>query len=515
MFLNSYSDEDKYIFISYSHNDKDAVLPIIQKLSAEGYRLWYDSGIHPGTEWAKVIAKQIKNCYYFLAFMSDHYLNSDNCVEELDYARRQEKNRLVVYLEEVVLPDELDMRLGHIQSIYKYNYKTESPFYKQLFSSENLDFCKVSKDDDAKSEKNEESDPPNKTEKSEKGKPIFKKAPLFILLLSTVLLIIACPLRAGAIPLSLLLIVMALNIWEKTRFSTLAFCIWSQACFWLASILAARTLFESIIGFAGSAIPIWSYDAIFILVFALLYYRPKWMTGAKSKAKKDTVLAVISIVLALGTGVVGALVAQYNRSGYDLGNFRMLPTRYENEHLGIGFYVPDGWDTYDSISSLGHKTEYMHKLIDIASFAYEDNDDAAQRVETVSPSLEMIATSKNEEGRVSMINLRFSEDSGSINYTLRHNSIALSDFIDWSYDEGITTEFSMQIGSKSFSGDLYETEDFCAYVFYVVEDKIATVFIVEAPDGEATEALIERFYPLPFLRTIEMLWQTPPTGTES
>ena len=35
----------KYIFISYSHMDRDRVFPIITRLYENGWHIWYDEGI--------------------------------------------------------------------------------------------------------------------------------------------------------------------------------------------------------------------------------------------------------------------------------------------------------------------------------------------------------------------------------------------------------------------------------------------------------------------------------------
>ena len=508
MLPNVYSDSEKYIFVSYSHEDKAVVLPIVEKLAGDGFCLWYDSGIHPGTEWAQVIAKQIKHCYYFLAFISDHYLKSDNCLEELDYARRQGKKRLVVYLEEVTLPDELDMRLGHIQSIQKYRYKTEEPFFAQLYSSDNIDSCKLALPIDPTPQKSTpQKSTPQKPAMPKTEKPVFKIAPVSILLLSTILLIVACLLRVGTLAFSLLLAVIAINILIKPICAGLIFRIWSSICFWLANLLAARSLFESIIKFADSGMPIWLYDFFFMLVFAVIYYIPKWLEKAKNKRKIDIVLAAISIVLVLGLAIGAALTETQGRRPN--GKFQALPTRYEDDFFGIGFYIPDGWDYRDSIGCIEYEDEYKNKLIDIASLNLRD-DDPAVRMESVAISLDMIAENEAEESRVSMIHLRFNEDVGLIDYQFRIHSVYLQEFIERHYDDTIFSELSMHIGTKKMSGTIYKTDDFCVYLFYVIKDEYATVFILETPDRDTTEALTEYFYLPSARRTIEMLWQPLP-----
>lgn len=124
--INPYKGSDKFIFISYAHKDADMVFPILSRLQADGYRFWFDSGIDPGTEWDEFIAKTINNSDYFIAFISKNYLASDNCKDELNFARDLDKKRLLVYLEEVKLPLGMAMRMNRIQSVFKYTYRVET-----------------------------------------------------------------------------------------------------------------------------------------------------------------------------------------------------------------------------------------------------------------------------------------------------------------------------------------------------------------------------------------------------
>ncbi len=134
----AYDGDKPFVFISYSHRDIDRVWPIINQMNKNGYRVWYDDGIDPGTEWDEFIATKISECDYFIGFMSANYLASDNCKDELNYARDQVDNRLLVYLEEVQLPKGMEMRLGRIQAIHKYNFKTDNEFFSKLYLSKNL-----------------------------------------------------------------------------------------------------------------------------------------------------------------------------------------------------------------------------------------------------------------------------------------------------------------------------------------------------------------------------------------
>ena len=145
MAVKAYNGNEPYIFISYSHRDTNLVYPIIEELDKRGYRVWYDQGIDPGTEWDENIAMHINNCAYFIAFMSQNYLNSSNCKDELNYARDLEKERLVVYLENVTLPAGMAMRINRLQSIFKYSYTNDEDFYERLVTANNINVCYAAK----------------------------------------------------------------------------------------------------------------------------------------------------------------------------------------------------------------------------------------------------------------------------------------------------------------------------------------------------------------------------------
>lgn len=136
-----YRGDSPYIFISYSHKDSDVVFYIIGQLQMKQYRIWYDEGIDPGTEWDENIAEHIENCGYFIALLSEAYLESSNCKDELNYARELEKPRLLVYLEDVQLPGGMRMRLSRLQAIHKYKYSSIEQFTAKLAETNGLEVC--------------------------------------------------------------------------------------------------------------------------------------------------------------------------------------------------------------------------------------------------------------------------------------------------------------------------------------------------------------------------------------
>ena len=57
--LRPYSGTEGFIFISYSHRDSVQAMEIIARLMENGFRVWYDEGIDPGSEWDENIAEHI------------------------------------------------------------------------------------------------------------------------------------------------------------------------------------------------------------------------------------------------------------------------------------------------------------------------------------------------------------------------------------------------------------------------------------------------------------------------
>ena len=138
-----YEGNEPYIFISYSHRDSARVLPIVDHLINSGYRVWYDQGIEPGTEWDEMIAAHVENCSCFVAFLSENYLGSNNCKDELNFARDLEKERLTIYLDPVTLSRGMAMRINRLQAVFRYQYTSDADFYQKLFSSTSLIPCRA------------------------------------------------------------------------------------------------------------------------------------------------------------------------------------------------------------------------------------------------------------------------------------------------------------------------------------------------------------------------------------
>lgn len=132
---------EKYIFISYAHKDSDIVLPILRRMSWDGYVIWYDNHIAAASEWDDSIAEHIENSSYVISFISRNYMESENCMDELKYARDEKKKPLLVFLEDLSLRGGLAMRLNRLQHIHHFKFTNAELFFRKLYEAEGINVC--------------------------------------------------------------------------------------------------------------------------------------------------------------------------------------------------------------------------------------------------------------------------------------------------------------------------------------------------------------------------------------
>lgn len=137
-----YIGEEPYIFVSYAHKDSEVVMRTVSLLQQNGFRVWYDEGIDPGSEWPTTIAKYLERCSYLIGFISANSLASQNCTCELYTAFNEHKRILVVYLEDVQLEGGLKMQLSSRQAIHWYKYASENAFFEKLLTAPGLNDCR-------------------------------------------------------------------------------------------------------------------------------------------------------------------------------------------------------------------------------------------------------------------------------------------------------------------------------------------------------------------------------------
>ena len=94
-----YEGTEPYIFISYSHVDRERVLALVAAMDERGYRVWYDAGINAGEQWTDTLANKIANCEAFLPFISRTFADSEYCMQEVRHAKSEKRNIVPVKLD--------------------------------------------------------------------------------------------------------------------------------------------------------------------------------------------------------------------------------------------------------------------------------------------------------------------------------------------------------------------------------------------------------------------------------
>lgn len=152
--IQAYEGNRPYIFVSYSHNDEIQVREIIFFLIEEGYRIWFDAGLHPATVWRRVIADKIENaaCKACLFVVSQDSVKSEECKMELNYATNKKKSIIPIILQKTMLPHEIEMLINTCQYDHQATDDSGSIKKKIKEKEELLSQCQIRDDDPDESE---------------------------------------------------------------------------------------------------------------------------------------------------------------------------------------------------------------------------------------------------------------------------------------------------------------------------------------------------------------------------
>ncbi len=129
---------NKYVFISYSHRNSAVVFSIVRHMQNDGYCCWMDRCLQGGTRWTEELARRINESTCCILFVSHSYIKSENCADEWNYAKKKGKIIIRVHLDDVEMPQGMDMALSRFQSL---NYDGSNSFWKKLYESSGVCKC--------------------------------------------------------------------------------------------------------------------------------------------------------------------------------------------------------------------------------------------------------------------------------------------------------------------------------------------------------------------------------------
>lgn len=138
----AYKGNDPYIFVSYCHKDDARVWPMIEGLQARGLRVWYDEGIEWGSHWDEVIFEHLSGCACVVAFVTNSFLQSENCKDEISYAKDEQKGPFIVFLDNLELTGMMKYRYGRLQALNLHQFDDVDALLDTLAATQTLSACR-------------------------------------------------------------------------------------------------------------------------------------------------------------------------------------------------------------------------------------------------------------------------------------------------------------------------------------------------------------------------------------
>ena len=121
-----YEGAEPYVFISYSHADRERILAIVAEMKKRGYRVWYDANIEAGKQWTAELAEKIADCGLFLPFISRTFADSEYCMQEVRHAKSEKRN---------IVPVKLDLDRNQYSKELKFLLENAQGFSADSFST--------------------------------------------------------------------------------------------------------------------------------------------------------------------------------------------------------------------------------------------------------------------------------------------------------------------------------------------------------------------------------------------
>ena len=132
-----YKGPKPYVFISYAHDDRLRVLPILRLLQLAKCRVWYDDGIRAGENWKTTLATKIQseNCVGFILFSSRSAVNSLFVGEEVEIAVESHKKIITVRLDDAIFSYSTEKHLQALQNLFANDPRFEDKLLEGIDDS--------------------------------------------------------------------------------------------------------------------------------------------------------------------------------------------------------------------------------------------------------------------------------------------------------------------------------------------------------------------------------------------
>jgi hypothetical protein len=139
--MKPYEGKETYIFVSYAHKDSALVLPILEAMTARGFRIWYDTGLEAGADFVAKIDERLSGAHCVLVFHSERLLASRTCAREIAMAYANKTPVVLALLEPVYLSHEVS-HPACVQLLPYRPYESAEAFADALAALSVIQECK-------------------------------------------------------------------------------------------------------------------------------------------------------------------------------------------------------------------------------------------------------------------------------------------------------------------------------------------------------------------------------------
>lgn len=143
--IQHFEENEPYIYASYAPEDAKKVFPILEKLQADGFRLWYDDRTYTDKLQMKTTRAKLKRSAFFLAFFSPSYFQSALCKKELQQGQGKDFSRcILIHIENAQLDSASAFFYARAQNVRWYMNPDNEPLcYYVLYQIRNLYLCNI------------------------------------------------------------------------------------------------------------------------------------------------------------------------------------------------------------------------------------------------------------------------------------------------------------------------------------------------------------------------------------
>ena len=117
---------NNFIWLSHHLDDRSRVLPIAQKMEEDGLSITWDGGFADVTVQLSIV------------FLSASYLEEKYKRAELDAIRISGIPYLVVYLDDIILPQSLAMRIGRSRALFLKNFTDTKELCEKIYEAHEI-----------------------------------------------------------------------------------------------------------------------------------------------------------------------------------------------------------------------------------------------------------------------------------------------------------------------------------------------------------------------------------------